>query len=110
MLILIADAFDAGLPKRLAAFGEVTDDMGRLAEANVLLIRSKTKVTADFLPQAPALKLVIRGGVGMDNVDKKACAERGVKAVNTPRASSVAVAEMAMAFICLLYTSPSPRD
>jgi len=99
MLILIADAFDASLPKRLAQFGEVTDDMARLKEANVLLIRSKTTVNKELVDQAPALKLVIRGGVGMDNVDKKLCAEKGIKAVNTPRASSVAVAEMAMAFM-----------
>lgn len=99
MHILIADAFDAKLPERLSAFGTVSSDMATLAEAHVLLVRSKTKVTADFLTQAPNLKLVIRGGVGMDNVDKKACAEKGVKAVNTPKASSVAVAEMAMAFI-----------
>ena len=79
MLILIADAFDASLPKRLASFGEVTDDMTRLSEATVMLVRSKTKVTPETLAQAPALKLVIRGGVGMDNVDKKACAERGVR-------------------------------
>ncbi|MBI4911820.1 MAG: hydroxyacid dehydrogenase [Acidobacteria bacterium] len=99
MHILIADAFDAKLPERLAVFGEVSSDLATLSRAEVLLVRSKTKVTAEFLAQAPALKLVIRGGVGMDNVDKKACAERGVKAVNTPRASSVAVAEMAMAFM-----------
>ena len=99
MLILIADAFDASLPKRLAQFGEVTDDMTRLKEASVLLIRSKTKVNKDLVDQASALKLVIRGGVGMDNVDKKLCAEKGIKAVNTPKASSVAVAEMAMAFM-----------
>ena len=99
MKILIADAFDAKLPERLAAFGDVTSDMATLGSAEVLLIRSKTKVTQETLDQAPALKLVIRGGVGMDNVDKKACAARGVKAMNTPRASSVAVAEMAMAFI-----------
>ena len=99
MRILIADAFDAKLPERLAVFGEVTSDMAALGTAEVLLIRSKTKVTQEILDQAPALKLVIRGGVGMDNVDKKACAARGVKAMNTPRASSVAVAEMAMAFM-----------
>jgi len=99
MKILIADAFDAKLPERLAAFGDVTSDMATLGSAEVLLIRSKTKVTQETLDQAPALKLVIRGGVGMDNVDKKACAARGVKAMNTPRASSVAVAEMAMAFM-----------
>lgn len=99
MLILIADAFDASLPKRLAQFGEVTDDMARLKDATVMLVRSKTKVNKDLVDQAPALKLVIRGGVGMDNVDKKLCAEKGIKAVNTPKASSVAVAEMAMAFM-----------
>ena len=99
MHILIADAFDAKLPERLAAFGTVSSDMATLAQANVILVRSKTKVTPELLAQAPALKLVIRGGVGMDNVDKKACAEKGVKAVNPPRASSVAVAEMAMAFM-----------
>ena len=99
MKILIADAFDAKLPERLAVFGEVTSDMAALGTAEVLLIRSKTKVTQETLDQAPALKLVIRGGVGMDNVDKKAGAARGVKAMNTPRASSVAVAEMAMAFM-----------
>ena len=99
MKILIADAFDAKLPERLAAFGPVSSDMATLGEAEVLLVRSKTTVNADLLAKAPALKLVIRGGVGMDNVDKKLCAEKGIKAVNTPRASSVAVAEMAMAFM-----------
>ncbi len=99
MKILIADAFDAKLPERLAAFGEVSSDMATLGEANVLLIRSKTTANVELLDKAPNLKLVIRGGVGMDNVDKKACAERGIKAMNTPKASSVSVAEMAMAFM-----------
>jgi D-3-phosphoglycerate dehydrogenase len=99
MHILIADAFDTKLPERLKPFGEVSSDLATLATAEVLLVRSKTKVDADLLAKAPNLKLVIRGGVGMDNVDKKLCAEKGVKAVNTPRASSVAVAEMAMAFM-----------
>ncbi|MBI1754637.1 MAG: hydroxyacid dehydrogenase [Acidobacteria bacterium] len=99
MNILIADAFDAKLPERLAAFGTVSSDMATLGSAEVLLVRSKTQVNADLVAKAPKLKLVIRGGVGMDNVDKKLCAEKGIKAVNTPRASSVAVAEMAMAFM-----------
>ena len=99
MKILIADAFDSKLPERLAVFGPVSSDMATLGEAEVLLIRSKTTVNADLVAKAPNLKLVIRGGVGMDNVDKKLCAEKGIKAVNTPKASSVAVAEMAMAFM-----------
>lgn len=99
MKILIADAFDAKLPERLAAFGEVFSDPGRLAEADVVLVRSKTKVTKEYLEKAPNLKLVIRGGVGLDNVDKAACAERGIEVKNTPQASSIAVAELAMALM-----------
>jgi D-3-phosphoglycerate dehydrogenase len=99
MHILIADAFDAKLPERLSVFGTVSSDLATLGQAQVLLVRSKTQVNADLLAKAPNLKLVIRGGVGMDNVDKKLCAEKGIKAVNTPRASSVAVAEMTMAFM-----------
>jgi D-3-phosphoglycerate dehydrogenase len=102
MKILIADAFDAKLPERLAAFGQVSSDMAALGEAEVLLIRSKTTVNADLLAKAPNLKLVIRGGVGMDNIDKKLCAEKGIKATNTPKASSIAVAEMAMAFMAAI--------
>jgi D-3-phosphoglycerate dehydrogenase len=99
VLILIADTFDASLPSRLAPFGETTQDMARLKDANVLLIRSKTKVTQEFLDQAPALKLIIRGGVGLDNVDREACKARGIAVRNTPQASSVAVAELAMALM-----------
>jgi len=102
MKILIADAFDAKLPERLATFGQVSSDMSALGEAEVLLIRSKTTVNADLLAKAPNLKLVIRGGVGMDNIDKKLCAEKGIKATNTPKASSIAVAEMAMAFMAAI--------
>lgn len=99
MKILIADAFDATLPKRLEKFGEVSTDMAELATAQVLLIRSKTKVTKDMVDQAAKLKLVIRGGVGLDNVDREACKARGVEVMNTAAASSVSVAEMAMAFM-----------
>ena len=99
MKILIADAFDASLPKRLEKFGEVTSDMAEIASAQILLIRSKTKVTKEMIEQAPLLKLVIRGGVGLDNVDQPACKAKGIEVMNTAAASSVSVAEMAMAFM-----------
>ena len=99
MKILIADAFDESLPGRLAPFGEVLTDPARLKDAEVVLVRSKTKVTREFLNGAPNLKLVIRGGVGLDNVDIQACRERGIDVKNTPRASSVAVAELTMALM-----------
>ncbi|HSB35904.1 MAG TPA: hydroxyacid dehydrogenase, partial [Thermoanaerobaculia bacterium] len=73
MKILLADSFDESLPKKLAPFGVATTDMGQLKDAEVVLVRSKTKVTREFLAGAPNLKLVIRGGVGLDNVDIEAC-------------------------------------
>ncbi len=99
MLILICDAFDSGLPKRLERFGEVTDDAGRLKDATVALVRSKTKCTAEWIAGAPRLKLIVRGGVGIDNIDAKAAKERGIEVHNTPNASSVAVAELAFALM-----------
>ncbi len=99
MLILICDAFDASLPKRLEKFGEVTDDVARLKETEVALVRSKTKCTAEWIASAPKLKLIIRGGVGLDNVDAKAAREHGIEVRNTPAASSVAVAELAFALM-----------
>ena len=99
MKILIADSFDESLPKKLAPFGDATSDMAQLPDAEVLLIRSKSKVTKEFLTGAPKLKLVIRGGVGLDNVDIEACREKGIEVKNTPRASSVAVAELTMALM-----------
>jgi D-3-phosphoglycerate dehydrogenase len=99
MLILISDAFDPSLGDRLAAFGEVTDDKSRVAEAEVVLIRSKTKVTREYIDGAPKLKLVIRGGVGLDNVDLAYARDKGIIVNNTPEASSVAVAELALAMM-----------
>lgn len=99
MKIMLADAFDDSLPGRLAKFGEVLTDSARLAEADVLLIRSKTKVTKEYLEGCPNLKLVIRGGVGLDNVDRETCKAKGIEVKNTPAASSVAVAELTMALM-----------
>src|SRR5512140_45106 len=99
MKILLADSFDESLPGRLAPIGEVLTDASHLKEAEVVLVRSKTKVTREYLSGAPNLKLVIRGGVGLDNVDIQACRERGIDVKNTPRASSVAVAELTMALM-----------
>lgn len=97
MKILISDAFDPSLPDRLKTFGEVTDDKEQLTDADVVLIRSKTKCTKEYIDSAPKLKLIIRGGVGLDNVDLEYAKEKGITVHNTPAASSVAVAELAFA-------------
>ena len=99
MLILIADAFDKSLPGKLSVFGEVTDDISRLAEADVILIRSKTKATKEYIDNAKKCRLIIRGGVGMDNIDLAYAKEKGIIATNTPKSSAPAVAEMAFALM-----------
>lgn len=99
MLILIADAFDKSLPGKLSVFGEVTDDISRLAEADVILIRSKTKATKEYIDNAKKCRLIIRGGVGMDNIDLAYAKEKGIIVTNTPKSSAPAVAEMAFALM-----------
>ncbi|NCD05630.1 MAG: hydroxyacid dehydrogenase [Spirochaetia bacterium] len=99
MLILISDAFDASLADKLSVFGEVTDDKSRLSEANVVLVRSKTTCTKEYIDQAPNVKLIIRGGVGIDNIDKDYAESKGIIVRNTPKASSIAVAELVMAHL-----------
>ena len=99
MKILISDAFDPSLRERLAKFGEVFDDKERRAEAEAILVRSKTKCTKEFIDEMPDLKLIIRGGVGIDNSDAAYAKEQGIEVRNTPEASSVAVAEVAMALM-----------
>ncbi|MBD3382120.1 MAG: hydroxyacid dehydrogenase [candidate division Zixibacteria bacterium] len=99
MKILISDAFDPGLPDKLSKFGEVTDDKSQLAEADVVLVRSKTKCTKEYIDSATNLKLIIRGGVGLDNIDLEYAKTKGVKVYNTAAASSIAVAELAMALM-----------
>lgn len=73
-----------------------------LARAEGLVIRTYTKVTADFLKKAPRLKVVARGGVGIENIDVKACRARGVEVVYTPDANTVAVGDFVFGSILQL--------
>lgn len=102
MKIILSDKFDPSLPGRLAPYGEVSDNKEMIPDADVVLIRSKTKCTKEFIDNAPKLKLIIRGGVGLDNVDRDYARSKGIKVYNTPKASSVAVAELAFALMLAL--------
>jgi D-3-phosphoglycerate dehydrogenase len=104
MKILISDAFDPSLPEKLVAFGEVTDDKDRLAEVDVVLVRSKTKCRQDYIDQATNLRLIIRGGVGLDNIDVEYARSKGIQVFNTAEASAVAVAELAFALMISVPT------
>ncbi|MFS4447765.1 D-2-hydroxyacid dehydrogenase [Maribacter sp. 2307UL18-2] len=64
-----------------------------------LLVRSATKVRTDIIDNCPTLKLIGRGGVGMDNIDVAYAKEKGLHVINTPAASSASVAELVFAHL-----------
>lgn len=68
-------------------------------DVSVVLVRSATKVRQDIIDACPGLKLIGRGGVGMDNIDVEYARNKGIHVVNTPAASSDSVAELAMAHL-----------
>jgi len=65
----------------------------------VLLVRSATKVRKDIIDACPSLKIIGRGGVGMDNIDVEYAREKGLHVINTPAASSHSVAELVFAHL-----------
>ena len=65
----------------------------------ILLVRSATQAKRDLIDACPALKLIGRGGVGMDNIDVTYAREKGIKVINTPNASSHSVAELTFAHL-----------
>lgn len=66
---------------------------------SVLLVRSATKVRKDLIDACPGLKIIGRGGVGMDNIDVDYARSKGVHVINTPAASSQSVAELVFAHL-----------
>lgn len=68
-------------------------------EISVLLVRSATKVRKDIIDACSSLKIIGRGGVGMDNIDVEYAREKGLHVINTPAASSHSVAELVFAHL-----------
>ncbi|MFI2743608.1 D-2-hydroxyacid dehydrogenase [Zhouia sp. PK063] len=66
---------------------------------DAILVRSATKVKKDIIDACPGLKLIGRGGVGMDNIDVAYAKEKGLHVINTPAASSASVAELVFAHL-----------
>lgn len=68
-------------------------------DVKVLLVRSATKVRKDIIDACPGLKIIGRGGVGMDNIDVTYAREKGLHVINTPASSSESVAELVFAHL-----------
>src|SRR5438445_4608093 len=89
-----------------------------LSRAEALVVRTYTKVNDDFLSKAPKLKVVGRGGVGLENIDVAACRKRGIQVVYTPDANTLAVGDFVFGNILQLIRpyaafrqrTPDPKE
>ena len=77
-----------------------------------LLVRSATQVRKDIIDNCPSLKIIGRGGVGMDNIDVDYAKSKGLQVINTPAASSKSVAELVFShlFSCVRFLHESNRS
>ncbi|MGB1038880.1 MAG: D-2-hydroxyacid dehydrogenase [Bacteroidia bacterium] len=104
MKILINDGLHPAGQAMLTAAGHEIDTnnipqeelMERLNEYDAILVRSATTVSQDLIDASPNLKLIGRGGVGLDNIDVDYAKSKGIAVFNTPSASSRSVAELAI--------------
>ena len=106
--VLICDAIAADAVERMRAGGLVVDEKIGLSEEaleevigdyEAVVVRSATKIRAQHVAAAKSLKVIVRGGVGVDNIDVLAAEAEGVRVMNTPSASSTSVAELALALM-----------
>ncbi len=108
--IVVAEPFDDDALDRLRALGEIvsltTPDESSLISsvqgADALLVRSYAQVTRHVIASAPRLKVIGRGGAGLENIDLAAAHEHGVTVVHTPAAATGAVAEFTLGLILAL--------
>ena len=115
MRVLVTDGMDSSAIQKLRkSCHEVVEcyyEPNKLGEAlkqfDCVVVRSKTKIRANHIDEAVkgALKLIIRGGVGVDNIDVDYAEKNGITVRNTPNASSAAVAELALGHIFSLSRS-----
>lgn len=104
MKILVTDGISAEGAKILTDAGHQVDKLKlspeelltKIGDYHCIIVRSATKVTKDVIEAGKNLKVIARGGVGLDNIDVAAAESKGLKVVNTPAASAVSVAELAL--------------
>ena len=117
--VLVCDSIDqAGLDSMKRA-GLVVDYKPEIKPAelvssvrdyDVIIVRSRTKVTKEVVDAAAAAKIIARVGVGLDNVDVKAAEAKKIRVINAPEAASIAVAELAIGLMISLARSIPRAD
>lgn len=95
--ILLKPGFE--LTEKTLTPDELLDAIG---DYDAIIVRSATKVTKEVIDAGTRLKVIARGGVGLDNIDVEYAKMKGIKVLNTPKASSISVAELTIAHLMSL--------
>ena len=91
--------------------GRKPDELARdLANADALIVRSATQVTAQLIESAPKLRVIARAGTGVDNVDVPAATARGILVMNAAGANSISVAELAIGLMLAMARAIPAAD
>lgn len=107
MKILVTDPIHEDGIKKMKEFAdvEINTDLSheelieKVPEFDAMVVRSATKVREDVLESAKNLKLIVRAGVGLDNIDLDSAEEKGIEVNNTPEAPTNSVAELAIGLL-----------
>jgi D-3-phosphoglycerate dehydrogenase len=114
MKILICDKTEKEYIEQMRAAGltvDVRDDITPEELPNVLpaydgmVVRSRTKVRRPLIDVCPNLKVIVRGGAGLDTIDYEYARSKGIVVMNTPLANSASVAELAIGYMLMLARS-----
>ncbi len=117
--LLICDPVDTGAIEEMRAAGievDVRDDISQAGLAEIIgeyegmVVRSRTKVRQDILDKAESLKVIIRGGVGLDSIDVAYATSKGIDVRNTPEANSNAVVELVLGMMLALARHVTVAD
>jgi D-3-phosphoglycerate dehydrogenase len=106
--VLVLDSFDQEFFERLEKYCEVLNET-RMDEAEILIVRSNTRVDRQFISRLPNLKLVVTATHGEDHIDKQALAERGIPYRTAP-VQSYDVAQSVMAYVFAFATNMVTAD
>ncbi len=115
--VLVCDTVDVpslGLPADFEVdyLPKITPEelLERVQNYDVVVVRSRTKITAEVIARATKLKLIARPGTGLDNVDLRAANSRGIEVVNSPEALVEAVAEHVLGLMLAMARSIPAAD
>jgi D-3-phosphoglycerate dehydrogenase len=114
MKIIVCDKTEMEAIEKMKSAGltvdinfEITpEDLSKVLPAyDGCVVRSRTKIRQPLIDLCPNLKVIVRGGVGLDTIDADYARSKGITVMNTPKASSASVAELAIGFMFALARS-----